>query len=206
MREEIIQARGYSDQTEGDVLSLKIASYPTSAQYLARRLASQGDTICELCCGIGVSLIELVKTFDKVIGVDNDHAVIDACKVNLDHAGVINYDLVTADISARTVLSNIQADIVLYDIPYWSSHDGKVDPDTQNPNLQQVVRDIQELITDKIVIYTPPHMPYEEVGMAVGECEYMQVWIDGKHDRNFAFLGSLTQNIGTTKITLTTKV
>jgi ubiquinone/menaquinone biosynthesis C-methylase UbiE len=69
---DIIQTRNYNPRIAGDELSLKIASYPATAQYLANRLSGQGTTLCELCCGVGVSLIEFSKTFEKVIGVDND--------------------------------------------------------------------------------------------------------------------------------------
>ena len=200
MRTDIIQTRGYNPNISGDELSLKIASYPATARYLADRLKDEGNVICELCCGVGVSLIELSKTFTRVIGVDNDPAVVESCNKNLENAGVTNYKVLCGDVSDRRLLGKIDADIVLYDIPYWSTHDGQVDPKKQNPDLRKLVADIQELITGKIVIYTPTHMTYEEVVAMLGPCEYMEVFTNGKHDRNFIFLGGLAKRVGKTSI------
>ncbi|HMH69978.1 MAG TPA: class I SAM-dependent methyltransferase [Candidatus Saccharimonadales bacterium] len=202
MRSDIIQSRKYNPDIAGDELSLKIASYSATARYLAHKLKDHGLTICELCCGIGVSLIELSAMFEKVIGVDNDQSVIDDCKTNLEHAHIANYELLLGDVSAKNILQKIQADVVLYDIPYWSNHNGKINPDKQNPKLDQLVANVRELITSNIVIYTPTHMTYENIRQELGECEYLEIWLNGKHDRNFVFLGSLMQAPGKAKIEL----
>jgi 16S rRNA G966 N2-methylase RsmD len=200
MRTDIIQTRGYDSNISGDELSLKIASYPVTARYLAERLKNEGNVVCELCCGVGVSLIELSKIFEKIIGIDNDSRVVEDCGKNLEHAGVTNYEVLCGDVSDPILLGKIKADIVLYDIPYWSTHSGQVDPEKQNPDLQQLVANIRNLVTNKIVIYTPTHMTYEEATFALGPCEFMQVYTDGKHDRNFIFLGNLIRQVGKTKI------
>jgi 16S rRNA G966 N2-methylase RsmD len=191
MRDEIIQTRGYDHNIAGDELSLKIASYPSTARYLAKRLEPTGDTVCELCCGIGVSLLELSKSFDKVIGIDNDPNVIADCEQNLNRSGIANFELICGDVSDRGLLAKIKADVVLYDIPYWSSHGGMVDPGRQNPDLQQLIADITEIVTPNIVIYAPTHMTYKGVRDKLGDCEYVEIFINGKHDRNFIFLGGL---------------
>jgi len=200
MRTDIIQTRGYDSGISGDELSLKIASYPATAHYLAERLKNEGDTVCELCCGIGVSLIELAQSFDKIIGVDSDPLVIKDCRKNLERANIANHELLCGDISNRDLLYRIKADVVLYDIPYWSTHAGQVDPEKQNPDLQKLIANIRELITDKIVIYTPTHMTHEEVTALLGECEFMEVYTNGKHDRNFVFLGGLAKYLGKTRV------
>jgi tRNA G10 N-methylase Trm11 len=202
MREEIIKSRGYNSNISGDDLSLKIASYPATARYLTDRLRDKGTTVCELCCGIGVSLIELSKSFTKVIGVDSNSTIIDDCRKNLEGAEVANYELLCGDVSNRELLGKISADVVLYDIPYWSTHAGKVNPEEQNPNLPKLIFDIRELITDRIVIYAPTHFTYEEATAELGDCEYMKVYINGKHDRNFIFLGKLAQKNGLAEIEL----
>lgn len=202
MRDDIIQSRKYDSKIAGDELSLKISNYSTTARYLADRLRSKGVTVCELCCGVGVSLVELAPSFDKVIGVDNSRLVIDDCRANLENAGILNFELLTGDVSSKSLLKSIKADIVLYDIPYWSSHSGKVNPTKQNPNLGELVTNIRELITEDIVVYTPNNITYKEIRDELGECEYLEVRLDGKHDRNFIFLGSLIKTIGETKIEL----
>jgi tRNA G10 N-methylase Trm11 len=191
MRTDIIQTRGYDPDISGDELSLKIASYPATARYLTDRLKSKGSVVCELCCGVGVSLIELAEAFEKVVGVDNDPKVVENCSKNLEGASITNYKILCGDVSDPILLGKIKADIVLYDIPYWSTHSGKADPERQNPDLKKLVTKIRELITDKIVIYAPTHMTYEEFSTMLGDCEFVRVYTNGKHDRNFIFLGSL---------------
>jgi 16S rRNA G966 N2-methylase RsmD len=200
MRNGIIQTRGYDQNIAGDELSLKIASYPSTARYLAERLKHKGDTVCELCCGIGISLLELSKSFNKVIGVDNDPNIITDCKQNLTLASIENYELLCGDVSDRDLLAKIKADAVLYDIPYWSSHEGRVDPERQNPNLKQLIADITEAITSNIVIYAPTHLTYESAKDTLGDCEYVEVYTNGKHDRNFIFLGGLIENDGRSRV------
>ena len=202
MRDDIIQSRKYDPQIAGDDLSLKISSYSTTARYLADRLQGKGVTVCELCCGVGVSLIELAGTFEKVIGVDNSQAVINDCRANLNHTGVTNFELLTGDAESKALLKNIKADIILYDIPYWSNHSGEVNPAKQNPDLGELITNIREFITEDIVVYAPTYITYETIRDELGECEYHEVWLNGKHDRNFIFLGSLIQTIGKTKIEL----
>jgi len=200
MRTDIITTRGYSSNISGDELSLKIASYPATARYLAKRLKSHGSTVCELCCGIGVSLIELAKTFDRVVGIDNDPKIVEDCRHNLRNAGAKNFELLCGDVSDRKLLSKLSADIVLYDIPYWSSHAGQVDPDEQNPDLMQLITNVRELVTDKIVVYTPTHMTYDEAKSILGPCDFTKVYTNGKHDRNFIFLGELIERVGENEI------
>ena len=202
MRDDIIQSRKYDPQIAGDELSLKISSYSTTARYLAGRLQGKGATVCELCCGVGVSLVELAASFDKVTGVDNSQLVIDDCRANLDYAGVLNFELLTGDVSSKFLLKSIKADIILYDIPYWSNHSGKVNPAKQNPDLGELITNIREFITEDIVVYASTNITYETIRDELGACEYHEVWLNGKHDRNFIFLGSLIQTIGKTKIEL----
>jgi hypothetical protein len=108
--------------------------------------------------------------------------------------------LLCGDVSDRNLLAKIKADVVLYDIPYWSSHEGKVDPERQNPDLRQLITDITETVTPNIVIYAPTHMTYEEVRAKLGDCEYIEVFTNGKHDRNFVFLGGLIEKDGKYRI------
>lgn len=156
--------------------------------------------VCELCCGVGVSLIELAKTFTKIIGVDNDPKVVKDCSENLERAGIANHEVICGDVSSPVLLSKIKADVVLYDIPYWSTHSGKVDPEKQNPDLRELVANIRSLITNKIVIYTPTHMAYGDVTSILGPCEFVEVYTNGKHDRNFIFLGDLMKHEGESRV------
>jgi len=167
------------------------------------RLKNSGGNVCELCCGIGVSLIELAKSFNSLVGVDSDAAVIENCRQNLARAGVTSHTLLCGDVSDRQLLGGITADVVLYDIPYWSNHGGQVDAATQNPDLRRLVADIRQLITSNIIVYAPTHMTYAEASSALGQCEFVKIYIYGRHDRNFVFLGDIANRIGEYAIELT---
>ncbi|HEX7633059.1 MAG TPA: methyltransferase domain-containing protein, partial [Candidatus Saccharimonadales bacterium] len=199
---DIIQQRDYPKDIAGDELSLKIASYPATAQYLGSALRGKGNSVCELCCGVGISLIEFSKVFSTVIGVDNNAEIIKDCQRNLETFGTKNYELLIGDVSSSELLSQIKADIVLYDIPYWSNHGGAIDAKQRNPDLKTMVTKIRELITPQIAIYAPTHMTYEEISSQIGDCEYIEVHLRGKHDRNFILLGPLARKIGKTRIDL----
>lgn len=81
-------------------------------------------------------------------------------------------------------------------------HDGKVDANNLNPDLETLVNDIRNFITSDIVIYAPPSLSYKQATKAVGECELMKVYVNSKHDRNFIFLGTLKDQVGITTVQL----
>lgn len=201
MKSEIIKRRGYDENIAGSELSLEIASYPTSARYLAERLKDTGNAVCELCCGVGISLIEMAEVFPNIIGVDNDRSVVEACAQNLKRAGINNFKLIHGDASEPKLLRGIEGDVVIYDIPFWSDHNGQTDTE-KNPDLISLIENIRELITRNIVIYTPPYVEYDDILKQFGECEFTEVYLDGRHDRNFVFLGNTIKETGHYKIEL----
>lgn len=200
----IIKKRGYPDWIKGDKLSLYISNYPKTAKHIANRIGKKDQIICELCCAVGVSLIELAKKFKRTIGVDIDKKVIANCKKNLSNAGVINKtELVLGDISKRSLLKKIKADIVIYDIPYWNiGLTENTGLEKKNPNLKRLVRNIRELITKNIIICAPPYYGYDEAKKDFGKCECESIFINNKQDRNYIYLGNLIKKYGTTKILL----
>ncbi len=199
-REAIIAKRGYPSTIQADELSLKIASYPISARYLADRLSPKGASIAELCCGVGVSVIEFSHYFEKVIGIDNDPIVVESAIKNIESAGVRNCEVRQIDITSPGALNDVRTDIVAYDVPYWSEHDASLTQ--RNPDMEQIITAVREHVTQDIVIYVPPHIGYEEVAGLFDDFEFQEVWINGRHDRNFVYLGSLAEYFGLTKIKL----
>ncbi|MDB5176554.1 MAG: S-adenosyl-L-methionine-dependent methyltransferase [Candidatus Saccharibacteria bacterium] len=202
MRDEIIQKRGYDSSIEGDDLSLKISSYPITAKYLSVRLAVHGGVICELCCGIGISLIEFSRHFDTVIGVDNDPYVIESARNNLQRNKITNYELILGGAEDLDTLHKIDADIVAYDIPYWSDH-GNDAVTGKNPQLSTIIDLIRVNITKNIVIYAPSDVSYDDIAKITDVFEYQEVWINDKHDRNFIYFGDLIDTLGQSSINLT---
>lgn len=191
MRAEIIRRRGYPPDIAGDELALSMSSYPQTAAYLAVRLKGHGEIVCELCCGIGVSMIELAKVFKHVVGVDNNSSILADCRSNLRAAGISNYTLIEADVSQPYVLDELQADIVLYAIPYWDTYDDTKRLLSKNPDMVRLINSIRRHTSNNIVIYAPPDMTYTMAFGLLGPCEFNMIYIDGKLDRNIIFLGDL---------------
>ena len=140
--QDIIKSRGYRKNIKGDKFSLYISNYPSNANYLSSRIGDPNLILAELCCSIGVTLEFLAPNFKKVIGVDIDKAVLDACRINLKEAGVYdNVEIIEGNICDENILGKIEADIVIYDIPYWYAHtqENKGDLLLKNPPLKDLI-------------------------------------------------------------------
>lgn len=203
--QDIIEKRGYRKNIAGDVFSLYISNYPSNANYLKSRLGNSEFVLAELCCSIGITLEYLAPNFKKVIGVDIDHNILEMCKINLKEAGLLNkVELIQGDICDTNILKRIEADIVIYDIPYWYPHtqENKGDLVLKNPPLNDIIGKIKKHITSNIVIFSPPEWDYEYFRNELGVIEFEQVFINQKHNRNQIYLGDLMKEKGKTKILL----
>ena len=203
--EEIITRRGYRNTIKGDKFSLYISNYPSNANYLKSRLGHPELVAAELCCSVGVTLEYLAPGFKKVIGVDIDKAILETCRINLKEADVLHKaELLHGDIFSDMLLKKIEADIVIYDIPYWYAHtqENGTDLISKNPPLKELITKIENFITSDIVIFAPPEWSYAYFKTALGTIEFEQVYINEKHNRNQIYLGGLIQKIGKTEIRL----
>ncbi|MDD5146460.1 MAG: methyltransferase domain-containing protein [Candidatus Pacebacteria bacterium] len=207
----LVKKRGYRKDIKGDCLSLYLSNTPIFARYLAERIGDDKKVLVELCCGIGVTLEVLATKFRKVIGIDRDKKVLRMCKENLQTVGALgNATLIVGDIQDEYLFHKLKGDVVIYDIPYW--YPGKYPQytngegvDVKNPDLVAVISNVRNYISKDIVIFTPREMDYEYFRKKLGRCECMNVIINGKHDRNCVFLGSLMKEEGTTLINLVTE-
>jgi 16S rRNA G966 N2-methylase RsmD len=203
--QDIIEKRGYRKNIIGDKFSLYISNYPSNAKYLKSRLGNPELVLAELCCSIGITLEYLASDFKKVIGIDIDKNILEMCEINLKEAGLLNKaELIQGDIYHNNILEKIEADIVIYDIPYWYPHtqENKGDLVSKNPPLKDLIRKIKEHITSNIVIFSPPEWDYEYFKKELGVIEFEQVFINQKHNRNQIYLGNLIKEKGKTKIML----
>ncbi len=206
-RSTLIAKRGYRQDIVGDTLALYLSNNPMAAQWLANRIGDPSKVLLELCCAVGVTMEYLAPVFDKVIGIDIDRQALEACKDNLQKAGVSeNSILIQGNVSNKEILKNVKADIVIYDIPYWYPDKyfqyTAEERNVENPDLVTLVADIRKYISEDIVIFAPPEMGYKYFSSVLGECEVVQVYINQKHDRNYIFLGNLIKEEGEGIITL----
>lgn len=203
--EDIIAYRGYRKNIKGDKFSLYISNYPSNAKYLKSRIGNEALTLAELCCSVGVTLEYLASSFKAVIGVDLDKKVLETCEINLTASGQISKTkLIQGDVFNDEILKSIDADIVIYDIPFWYPHkqENQGNLIDKNPPLKQLVKKIKTHITSDIIIFSPPEWDMAYFEEELGPVEYEQVFIDGKHNRNQIYLGSLIHEYGKTKIEL----
>ena len=204
-RESIIERRGYRKNIKGDKFSLYISNYPVIVDYLKKRIGDSKKILAELCCGIGVTLEYIGTAFKQIIGVDIDKEVLASCEDNLKYVGLLQKStLILGDIKNDEVLKKIKADIVIYDIPFWSSHKyvNQGDLTKKNPPLKATIERIKKFITKDIIIFCSPKFNYQIIKDELGSCEFQKVFINGKYDRNHIYLGRLKQKDGISEIKL----
>ena len=204
-RELIIKKRGYRKDIKGDKFSLYIANYPVTVEYLRKRIGSPGKILVELCCGVGVTLEYIGSVFKKIIGIDKDKIILGQCRNILESVGLLDKTLlILGDINDDQLLKKIKADVVIYDIPFWSPHKSEKQGDLteKNPPLKIIVDKIRKYITKDIIIFCPPTYRYYMVKDELGSCEFQKVYINGKHDRNHIYLGGLMEKEGKTETRL----
>jgi len=204
-RESIIKRRGYRKNIVGDKFSLYISSYSVAARYLKQRIENFNKILAELCCGVGVTLEYIADGFKQVIGVDIDKKILNQCEDNLKSAGLLQKTtLILGDINDDEILKKIKADIVIYDIPFWSPHEyeNQGDLTKKNPTLKSTIERIGKFITKDIVIFCSPKFDYELIKEQVGSCEFQKIFINGKYDRNHVYLGNVKQKDGITELKL----
>ncbi len=207
-RLSIIERRGYRKNIVGDKFSLYISNYPVAVNYLKQRIGNRKSILAELCCGIGVTLEYIAECFKQVIGVDIDKRILNQCEDNLKGVGLLQKSaLILGDINDDEVLKKIKADIVIYDIPFWSPHEyeNQSDLTKKNPTLKSTIERIRKFITKEIIVFCSPEFDYQIIKNEVGSCEFQKVFINGKYDRNHIYLGKLKQKDGISEVKLFTE-
>ena len=205
-RESIIRRRGYRKDIQGDIFSLYITNYPVTALYLGNRIGDKDKVLVELCCGIGGTLEYVAEKFKHVIGIDIDETRVGQCVANLKSVGLSQKaTVVLGDIEDDSIIREVKADIAIYDVPFWMPYESERHGDLtkKNPMFRSTIKRIRKFICEDIVIYCPPEYDYEMVKGHVGPCEYQRVSINGRHDRNLVYLGSLKLKDGITELRLT---
>ncbi|MCL5435841.1 MAG: methyltransferase domain-containing protein [Patescibacteria group bacterium] len=200
-RDTLIAERGYSKDVAGDTLALYISNNPAAAQWLAKRIGDPDKTLLELCCGVGVTLQHLASVFKKVIGVDIDRQTLRACRENLTRRNLVRTaELILGDVRDVSLLKTLEADVVIYDIPYWYPQKyrkyGAQGEQRENPDLVGLVNNVRKFISKDIVVFAPKEMDYEYFKNILGKCEHVEIFINNKHDRNYVLFGDLIKKAG----------
>lgn len=204
VRTQLIKKRGYPRNIAGDSLSLYLSNSPAAAKWLAKRIGNPRETLLELCCSVGITLSYMSKAFKKAIGVDINKQALYACKKNIANEGLKNCTVIRGDVRDLKVLKRLSGDIVLYDIPYWYPEKYPLYTSrkraAENPDLSNLISNTRKHISSNIVIFASPETNHTYFKNLLGKCECVKIYIDGKHDRNYIFLGKLAKRDGTGSI------
>jgi len=191
-REEIIAQRGYPPNILGTTADLETSSYHSSAAYLAKRLANPNRTLTELCCGIGIFLLEAAPQFAHVTGIDSDPSALDSCAKNLAALGLADRaTLLLRNIQTPRALDELTLDIAVYDIPFWNTRD-----EHKNPPFGYFLKRLLQKTPD-VAVTLPPKYTAHFLHTCFSPCEVERVLINGKHDRNHAYFGTLRRGTDT---------
>lgn len=191
-----------------------ISAYPAVVQHVISRIRNKGKSLAEVCCGVGASSIYLVNTFTNYIGIDNSKIVLQYCKKNIINSlkltsssnkfKLYNIDIIKNQSLLIETLNKEKIDTVLYDIPWWYSHDGERYPE-KNPNLKKLITSIRK-VTENIVIYAPSYMDLPYFADILGPCVVEEIYLcrkgEKKRDQNIAYLGELATDLKTAKVLL----
>jgi 23S rRNA (uracil1939-C5)-methyltransferase len=77
---------------------------------------ARGETALDLYCGVGLFTLPLARRFAKVMGVEANPVATRFARRNLDHAGLTNVRVITANVAAG-VMKTRSVDFILLDPP-----------------------------------------------------------------------------------------
>lgn len=77
---------------------------------------ARGETAFDLYCGVGLFTLPLARRFEKVVGIEANPVATRFARRNLDHAGLTNVRVITANVAAG-IMKARSVDFVLLDPP-----------------------------------------------------------------------------------------
>ena len=179
----------FSKKIKADIASYEMANYEAIAEYMAQRLKTR--TIAELCCGVGITAIQLAK-FSKAIAVDNNKEYIKNAKYNAKLYGV-KIDFIVGDVLDKNILKKIKANIAVLD-PDWSSSDDKslhvANISETQPPLDKLYNLTKKNITNNVCFRFPKTIDTKQI-KKLDNCEIQKVFLDNDFKFYIAYFGDL---------------
>ncbi len=171
------------------------------AKHMAKKL-SNFPTAVEFCCGVGMTIVQLARTMDKVHGVDINKRYIKDTAHNAKLYGVEDkLELICGDCLDESIVKTIKADVAIVD-PDWrpigeASQENHVHVDSideTQPSLKEMSRLIKKHITDNMVFRLPNTFSLEALS-SLGNCELESIKWGGKTKFKIAyFFGKLNNS------------
>jgi len=167
------------------------------AKHLAKNL-SKFSTAVELCCGVGMTVIQLAKQMKKVTGIDINQENIFAAKKNAELYNVSDKtEFILGDVLDVKLLKSIKAEVAVLD-PDWSNQDSDKaqhvsELDETQPNLNELYNLTRKYITKNIVVRMPKTFTFKTVS-GLGPCKIENVYWGNKLRFKIAyFLGKISK-------------
>lgn len=179
----------FSKKIYGDPDGIYMSCPEEISKHLAKKLSNY-KTVVELCCAIGMTVIQLAQEIDYVYGIDMDKNRINAAIQNAQLYGVENKTkFIIGNVLDETILKSIKADVAVLD-PDWSSSSNKKNHvsslEMTQPNMKELFYKVKANITDNIVIRIPKTFSFDTL-KALGKCEIENIIWDNKIKFKYAF-------------------
>ena len=179
----------FSKEIYGDADGIYMSCPEAISEHLAEKLAKY-KTGVELCCTLGMTVIQLAKKLDYVYGIDMDTERIISAKKNAQLYGVQNKtEFIQGNVLDEKLLKNIQAEVAILD-PDWSAGSNKkehvADLEMTQPSIKDMFYKVKEHITHNLVLRIPNTFTFDTLSV-LGKCEIENIIWDDRVRFKYAF-------------------
>ena len=179
----------FSKEIYGDADGIYMSCPEVISKHLAEKLAKY-KTGVELCCALGITVIQLAKKLVYVYGIDMDTDRIISAKKNAQLYGVQNKtEFIQGNVLDETLLKSIQAEVAILD-PDWSAGSNKkehvADLEMTQPSMKDMFFKVKKNITHNLVLRIPNTFTFETLSI-LGKCEIENIIWDNRVRFKYAF-------------------
>ena len=179
----------FSKEIYGDVDGIYMSCPEVISEHLSKKLAKY-ETGVELCCALGMTVIQLAKKLEYVYGIDMDKERIVSAKKNAQLYGVQNKtEFIQGNVLDENLLKSIQVEVAILD-PDWSAGSNKkehvVDLEMTQPSMKDMFYKAKENITHNLVLRIPNTFTFETLRV-LGKCEIENIIWDNRVRFKYAF-------------------
>ena len=179
----------FSKEIYGDTDGIYMSCAEVISEHLAKKLAKY-KTGVELCCALGMTVIQLAKKLEYVYGIDMDKERIVSAKKNAQLYGVQNKtEFIQGNVLDENLLKNIQAEVAILD-PDWSAGDNKkehvAELEMTQPSMKDMFFKAKKNITHNLVLRIPNTFTFETLSI-LGKSEIENIIWDNRVRFKYAF-------------------
>lgn len=153
------------------------------SKHLANRVSNYNSAI-ELCCAVGMTVIQLAKKIDNVIGIDMNKERIQNAIQNAKLYSVSDKThFIEGNVLDEYLLNKQSAELAILD-PDWSftgsnKNDHVSDISSTQPDLRTLFNLTKKHITSNIIVRIPKTFTFETIS-ELGPCKIENIFFDGK--------------------------